>query len=377
VDQRSNIYNLGALMYYMLTGTPPFVGSSPDEVLEMHQKQEPESPNARSPELKLPRRAEALILKALSKSSSRRHLTLRQFLREVDALSAADSDGTAAAVDTLVPGAAGAAPPPSPPQEDEDTARDLPPTPGPGVADTVMDMKPLGAGADPGLQDTLRDRPATAEPVPPPPPVEAPPAAAPAVSDDAVTIPAERKEAPPPAVPAPPPAAAPAPPPEVAEEASSKAGELTTDAALKKPAIPDEARAPKLKPKRKGGAQPSAGGFRETLWFVKGAEESQEQEEGQADEETKPPVEASAEDLADKYKDDGSLGAAGAHHLSLRTGKTQRMKAMDMPSGEIPGEKMGDDDFISEMNRGRTVAIWVAVGAAVAAGAGALIYFLM
>jgi serine/threonine-protein kinase len=42
IDHRSDIYSLGALGYHMLTGRPPFVGSSPREIIAAHFMKEPE-----------------------------------------------------------------------------------------------------------------------------------------------------------------------------------------------------------------------------------------------------------------------------------------------------------------------------------------------
>jgi serine/threonine-protein kinase len=85
VDQRSNTYNLAALLYHLLTGEPPFQGT-PETVLELHVGSPPLAPSQRRPEAGLPPEVDRVILKALDKSSSRRHLTLRLFLSEVESL---------------------------------------------------------------------------------------------------------------------------------------------------------------------------------------------------------------------------------------------------------------------------------------------------
>ncbi len=99
-------------------------------------------------------------------------------------------------------------------------------------------------------------------------------------------------------------------------------------------------------------------------------------EQGEEEEKPPPPVEPDHKELADKYEEDGTIGAEGAHELSLRTGKTQQMKKIDIPSGEIPGETMDDGEFINEMNRGRTIIIWVVVFLVLAGIAGVVIYTL-
>ncbi|HEY0714375.1 MAG TPA: protein kinase, partial [Polyangia bacterium] len=85
VDQRSNTYNLSAVLYHLLTGEPPFQGT-PETVLDLHVSSPPLAPSQRRPEAGLPSEVDRVILKALDKSSSRRHLTLRLFLSEVEAL---------------------------------------------------------------------------------------------------------------------------------------------------------------------------------------------------------------------------------------------------------------------------------------------------
>ena len=95
VDQRSNTYNLAAVLYHLLTGEPPFQGS-PETVLELHVGSPPLAPSQRRPEANLPADVDRVILKALDKSSSRRHLTLRLFLSEVESLVAPSAPSTAA-----------------------------------------------------------------------------------------------------------------------------------------------------------------------------------------------------------------------------------------------------------------------------------------
>jgi hypothetical protein len=95
VDQRSNTYNLAALLYHLLTGEPPFQGT-PETVLELHVGSPPLAPSQRRPEANLLPEVDRVILKALDKSSSRRHLTLRLFLSEVEALVGASAAPAAA-----------------------------------------------------------------------------------------------------------------------------------------------------------------------------------------------------------------------------------------------------------------------------------------
>src|SRR5262249_38675209 len=46
VDARSDIYSLGALAYFLLTGQPPFAGRSGMKMLAAHLYEQPEPPSA-------------------------------------------------------------------------------------------------------------------------------------------------------------------------------------------------------------------------------------------------------------------------------------------------------------------------------------------
>ena len=71
IDARSDIYSLGAVCYFLLTGTHVFEADTAAEVCTKHLHEQPEPPSARLGEA-LPYDMEALILACLEKEPSKR-----------------------------------------------------------------------------------------------------------------------------------------------------------------------------------------------------------------------------------------------------------------------------------------------------------------
>lgn len=78
VDQRSDLYSLGALAYHLLLGRPPFMGETAREVLKGHLSAEPLAPRQLSAEI--PPELESLILRLLAKDPQRRPSSAREVL---------------------------------------------------------------------------------------------------------------------------------------------------------------------------------------------------------------------------------------------------------------------------------------------------------
>jgi WD40 repeat protein len=82
-DAQSDVYGVGAILYEMMTGRPPFVGETTTAVLLQVVNQEPVWPRKLNPTL--PEDAQAIILRALEKEKKRRYGTVREFLEDLEA----------------------------------------------------------------------------------------------------------------------------------------------------------------------------------------------------------------------------------------------------------------------------------------------------
>ncbi|WP_165227321.1 serine/threonine-protein kinase [Aquisphaera insulae] len=91
LDGRSDIYSLGAILYFMLTGQPPFQGGTPTELMIAHARDPVTPPSKHRPEI--PADLEAVVMKCLEKKADDRYPDTRALAAALAACaSAADWD---------------------------------------------------------------------------------------------------------------------------------------------------------------------------------------------------------------------------------------------------------------------------------------------
>lgn len=373
LDQRSNIYSLGAIHYYALTSQAPIDG---DAASVFRAKIEGTIPPPSGRGVPVAADVDALVKRALDRSPSKRYLTVRQYLDEIVRVATGTPEAgstlpagsrsrpqAAELVRTLtgLPAGFGAAPAPAQALDAAVRAAQagqvvVSPASEPPTGPVVELGAPKAASAGGTLQL------GGSQPVAAPTPVAASPlAAAAAAAGVDATAPLGNAAIAAPAAPAAP-VVATAP---LASPVMPAGPILSSPAALAAAA----AASGKKKGDDDGG---SKGKFRETLWFKKGeldvaaaeaaAAAAAAGKEAGADKADSRPME-------DRYNDDGTISRADRDKYSLKTGGTQMMPAIRDPGTADASGKVSERELVGEMKSGRTgVVIGILVALAVVGG---------
>ena len=85
LDQRSDLYSVGALLYQMLTGRAPFTDDDAVVVMAKHIQELPELPNKVVPERHIPESLESVVMKAMAKAPDERFQSAAEFEAALEA----------------------------------------------------------------------------------------------------------------------------------------------------------------------------------------------------------------------------------------------------------------------------------------------------
>ena len=106
VDESSDLYSTGVVLYELLTGTVPFNGETPVEIAMKHLSQAPEPPSARREGI--PRDLDLVVLRSLAKEPTDRYRSAQEMDRDLELVARGDEVGseTADAATAVLAGAA-------------------------------------------------------------------------------------------------------------------------------------------------------------------------------------------------------------------------------------------------------------------------------
>jgi beta-lactam-binding protein with PASTA domain len=110
VDQRSDLYSVGIVLYELLTGEVPFSGDSPVEIAMKHLSAQPPLPSERREGV--PHELDLVVARALAKDPDQRYQTAEEMDADLERIAAGltVSDRTADAATAIIAGGAAAMP---------------------------------------------------------------------------------------------------------------------------------------------------------------------------------------------------------------------------------------------------------------------------
>jgi serine/threonine-protein kinase len=91
VDESSDLYSTGVVLYELLTGAVPFNGETPVEIAMKHISQAPQAPSALRHEV--PRDLDLVVLRALAKESVDRYRSAQDMDRDLEAVARGEAVG--------------------------------------------------------------------------------------------------------------------------------------------------------------------------------------------------------------------------------------------------------------------------------------------
>jgi len=147
VDQRTDVYALGCILFEMLTGRPPHVSEGAGEVLGMHMFVEP--PTVTSLRGDVPPAFEAVVMRALSKRAELRHQNMAELTAALQPFATARSAGEPVSIQAM------ARPAPSQPSPSQPP---LPTGPVSGEASTLSAGRGQVVSVPPSMSTAPRSR---------------------------------------------------------------------------------------------------------------------------------------------------------------------------------------------------------------------------
>jgi serine/threonine protein kinase len=85
VDEAADLYSLGTIAYYLLTGVHPYTGRSPRELFQQLLTQDPAPLNEAVKGLRFPPQVEAVIMQALARAPKDRQASVELFAQQLKA----------------------------------------------------------------------------------------------------------------------------------------------------------------------------------------------------------------------------------------------------------------------------------------------------